>query len=254
MTNHKRFCGLMIVLALLLITPLSVCAQDPVQQAAEAYFSQGPRMITATDLFANLHDGDGDNDPYIISVRSAEDYAKGHIATAVHMDATSLFTLDSLATLPPDRDIVVVCYTGQSACQVTSALNILGYNAFCLTHGMSSWTADPDVFVKRFDSETHASDFAVDAEEYLPGGPYSPPAPLAANLRSAADAYFSQGARMVQAADLFEREHGYLRFAHPWRAHLRHRRLGDLPLVDCPLEERPQAAVTIGGRSGFPPM
>ncbi len=175
-----------------------------VGEAAEAYFSGGPRMIQAADLFENLNDGDAENDPYIISLRSAEDYAKGHVPGAVNMSVKTLFTTENLATVPPDKDVVVVCYTGQTACQATAALNMLGYEACSLLHGMSSWTTDPEVYVKRFNPEAHTADYAVDLEAHEPGGPYSLPTPLATNVVGAADAYFSGGPKTIQAADLYE--------------------------------------------------
>ena len=150
-------------------------AQGALQEAAEAYFSAGPRTIQAADLFENLNDGDPENDPYIISLRSAEDYAKGHVPGAVRMDVTTMFTTDNLATIPPDKDVVLVCYTGQTASQATAALNMLGYEAYSLLFGMSSWTTDPDVYVKRFNPDTHAGDYTIDTEPHEPGGPYELP-------------------------------------------------------------------------------
>ena len=183
----------------------TVLAQDnPILDAAEAYFSEGPRTINAADLFENLNDGDADNDPTIISLRSAEDYAKGHVPGAVNVSVKELFTAENLATIPPDRDVVVVCYTGQTACQATAALNMLGYDAYSLLHGMSSWTTDPDVFAKRFNPDTHANDYTIDTEPHEPGGPYSLPTPLAVDVVGAAGAYFSEGPRTIGAADLFE--------------------------------------------------
>jgi rhodanese-related sulfurtransferase len=179
-------------------------AQDSLQEAADAYFSAGPRTIEAANLFENLNDGDPENDPYIISLRSAEDYAKGHVPGAVHMDVKTLFTSDNLATIPPDKDVVVLCYTGQTAGQATAALNMLGYEAYSLLHGMSSWTTDPEVFVKRFDPEKHANDYPIDTEAHEPQGPYALPSPLAVDIAGAADAYFSGGPRTIEAANLFE--------------------------------------------------
>lgn len=150
-------------------------AQDALQTGASAYFSEGPRTIQAADLFDNLNDGDPDNDPYVISLRSPDDYAKGHIPGAVNMSVSELFTTDNLATIPPDQDVVLVCYTGQTAGQATSALNMLGYEAYSLLFGMSSWTSDPGVFVKRFDPEKHTSDYVLDTETHEPGGPYALP-------------------------------------------------------------------------------
>lgn len=150
-------------------------AQDSLQALAEAYFGGGPRFLEAAALFENLNDGDAENDPYIISLRSAEDYAKGHIPGAVNMDVKELFTLENLATIPSEQEVVVVCYTGQAAAQATAALNMLGYDAYSLLHGMSSWTSDPEVFVKRFDPEKHANDYRIDTEAHAPGGPYELP-------------------------------------------------------------------------------
>jgi rhodanese-related sulfurtransferase len=150
-------------------------AQDLVQAQADTYFSGGPRTLEAAGLFENLNDGDPENDPYIISLRSAEDYAKGHIPAAVNMSVKELFTLENLATIPPDRGVVVVCYTGQTAGQATAALNMLGYEAYSLLHGMSSWTSDPEVYVKRFDPEKHTNDYIIDTEAHQPAGPYELP-------------------------------------------------------------------------------
>jgi len=174
----KRLAFATIALALIVIllpTDQIGQAQDSLQAQAEAYFNGGPRTLAAADLFDNLNDGDPENDPYIISLRSAEDYAKGHIPGAVNMSVQELFTLDNLATIPPDRDVVLVCYTGQTAGQATAALNMLGYEAYSLLFGMSSWTTDPQVYVKRFDPETHTSDFIIDTEAHQPTGPYELP-------------------------------------------------------------------------------
>ena len=204
----KRLALIALVVALMVgmlpIIDQTGLAQGSLQKAAEVYFSGGPRTIKATDLFENLNDGDPENDPYIISLRSAEDYAKGHVPGAVNMSVKTLFTTENLATIPPDKDVVVICYTGQTAGQATAALNMLGYEAYSLLFGMSSWTTDSEVFAKRFNPEAHAADYRVDTETHEPGGPYSLPTPLAVDIAGAAGAYFSEGPRTMKAADLFE--------------------------------------------------
>ena len=91
------------------------------------------------------------------------------------MSVKTLFTAESLATIPSDKAVVVICYTGQTAGQATAGLNMLGYEAYGLLHGMSSWTTDPEVYVKRFNPETHAADYRIDTEAHEPGGPYKLP-------------------------------------------------------------------------------
>ncbi len=179
--------------------------ENPVFIAAEAYYSEGLKFIDAESLYENLNDGDPDNDPFIISLRAPEDYAKGHIPGAVHVSLGKLFDPAFLATIPEDKEIVVVCYTGQTAAQATAALNIAGYDAYTLLFGMSSWTNDPEIFVKRFNPEKHAHDYPTTTE---PGAwddqTYPLPEPAGATPVDAAAAAFKDGPRFITAEALFE--------------------------------------------------
>jgi len=119
-----------------------------------------PVAITAESLYSRINDNDTDNDPYILSIRSAEHYALGHIPGAVNIALTSLFTEENIAKLPTDKQIVVVCYTGHSASQATALLNAIGYNATALKWGMCSWTTNSTVTVNKcYDQTTAAKDY-----------------------------------------------------------------------------------------------
>jgi rhodanese-related sulfurtransferase len=144
---------------LMIAYPPAVPLADTAQAAADAYFSGGTKNISAADLFDNLNDGDGSNDPFIISVRSAEDYEKGHIAGSINLDPKTLFTEGGMISVPDNRPLVIYCYTGQTASQVTAALNILGYDATNMTWGMQGWTMDDAVRVKYFDPGTQLNEF-----------------------------------------------------------------------------------------------
>ena len=204
---HKKL-NLTIVLALLVSMLLAgtVSAQSPaaIQDAANTYFSGGAKNITADALYENLNDGDTSNDPFILSVRKAEHYAAGHIPGAVNISAGALFSEENLATLPTDKQIVVYCYTGQTASQVTSALNMLGYDAANLKFGFGSWTLNADAGSKWFNEATAGNDFAVETEANEATETYDFPTPLAAGVAEAANAYFSGGTKNISAADLFD--------------------------------------------------
>jgi len=130
--------------------------EDDILQAAAASVSTA--YITAGDLNDLIAE---DEAPFIISCRSAEDYAKGHIPGAVNIGIGSL--VDNLDKLPPDEDIVVYCYTGHTASQVTALLNMLGYNAKSLKFGMCSWSSDETVNAgKCFDPAKDQNDFAFE--------------------------------------------------------------------------------------------
>jgi len=66
-----------------------------------------------------------------------------------------------VAELPPDRQIVVYCYTGHTGAVATTALNMLGYDAINMKFGMGAWTRDANVRASAPFSEAAANNFAV---------------------------------------------------------------------------------------------
>lgn len=89
--------------------------------------------VSEDDLKAMM---DASEDYYLLSVRSAEDYAKGHIKGAINVP----FNKDTLKGViakgvPKDKKVVVYCYTGQTAGQVVAAMRFLGYDAVSLNGG-----------------------------------------------------------------------------------------------------------------------
>jgi len=89
--------------------------------------------ITATDVSGN------EGNYYIMDIRSATDFATGHIAGAVN---STLGNIVTDAANSGGQTIIVACYTGQSAAHAVVALRLSGYtDAKSLKFGMSSWTA-----------------------------------------------------------------------------------------------------------------
>ena len=126
-----------------------------IKDASRAYLENGMKFITAPTLRGLLNDTDDTNDPFVLSIRSSTHYALGHIPGAINMPWRSLFSIENLTQLPDDEtQIVVVCYTGQTASQVTALLNVLGYNASTLKHGMSAWTVNTTIAPYGFNNTT----------------------------------------------------------------------------------------------------
>jgi len=133
--------------------------------AAKGYLESGTKFITAEALDENLDDGNETNDPFILSIRSSTQYELGHIPGAVNIPWRSLFSIENLSKLPGDEtQVVVVCYTGQSASQITALLNVLGYNASTLKHGMCSWSTNTTISPSCFDAASHQSDYPIEIE------------------------------------------------------------------------------------------
>ncbi len=138
---------------------------DVVKDAVAGYLAGPAGNINAADLKMKMAD---DPDLMIVSLRSAEDYAVGHIPGAVNMK------FGDLTTIPMDEDVVLYCYTGQSASAGTAVLGILGYNVQNLRNGMSSWSNDPAVYKKRFDPATTPAGFDTETTPNT-GGNYDLP-------------------------------------------------------------------------------
>ena len=157
MTEMKKIMTVVIVVVLIMSMVLFTMfepdsfgdANEPEQDilgATNDYLASGKNsMITAEALYANLNDGYTGNDPFILSVRTAEAYEAGHIPGAVNIAWRSVFTSENISKLPTNKQIVVVCFTGHTASQTTAMLNTLGYDAMCLKWGMASWTTNTEV-------------------------------------------------------------------------------------------------------------
>jgi rhodanese-related sulfurtransferase len=140
-----------------------------IRAACDNYASAGFKNISAADLNTLITDADPANDPVIVSVRSAEDYAKGHIPGAINIGLKDIAKIENLQKLNPGKQIVVYCYTGRTGSQATAILNALGYDAANLLWGISGWTTDPDVASKRFNPDTSVDyPFETGAGEEVP--------------------------------------------------------------------------------------
>lgn len=80
---------------------------------------------------------------YIIDIRSAEDFGKGHIQNAHNVALGDIIThMEGINATDYDK-VSIVCYTGQTAGFATSILRLKGYgNVYSMKWGMCSWNKD----------------------------------------------------------------------------------------------------------------
>lgn len=86
---------------------------------------------------------------FIIDIRDAGTFDTGHLQGAQNVapNGTDYSGVLEKAKEAGDKPILVVCYSGQNACFVTSCLRMYGYrNAQALKWGMSGWNANFDVW------------------------------------------------------------------------------------------------------------
>ncbi|MBN2899373.1 MAG: rhodanese-like domain-containing protein [Clostridia bacterium] len=102
--------------------------ESPITTAVNAYFENLPDhiyKIAQNDFVQMVKDGE---DMYVIDIRSAKDYAAGHIQGAVNMPWGPAIS-DNLMNIPTDKPVFIYCYSGQTAGQAVHTLNVAGFDA-----------------------------------------------------------------------------------------------------------------------------
>jgi len=102
-------------------------------------------------------------DVYIIDIRAADAYDTAHIEGAVNVAAGEVLNHIEATDLSGYSDIVIVCYTGQTAAWVTSLCRLAGYdNVSSMKWGMCSWHDD---FAGPWKSNTSNAAWALDFDQ-----------------------------------------------------------------------------------------
>lgn len=96
---------------------------------------------------------------WVMDIRSAADFATAHIADAHNVAFKDILTAAATA----DKPILVVCYTGQTACYATTLLRLYGHlDAQALKWGMSGWNTKFDKWTASCKDLTTAANWTTD--------------------------------------------------------------------------------------------
>lgn len=102
-------------------------------------FSCSGSKYTDMDVaeFAQLLEGNG---VALVDVRTAKEFAEGHIAGAVNMDFFSSSFLDEVkAAYPVDKPLAVYCRSGKRSAGAARLLSSAGYKVYNLKGGFMAW-------------------------------------------------------------------------------------------------------------------
>ena len=89
-----------------------------------------------------------------IDIRSADDFADGHIQGAVNLSSGAVRDYLDTEDLSAYDEIHIVCYTGQTASWLTSLLQLAGYkDVYSMKWGMSGWHSDFDKWTSNTNSD-----------------------------------------------------------------------------------------------------
>jgi rhodanese-related sulfurtransferase len=117
-----------------------------VQARAQAYLGAVTSPVkTVTDVKMIIDDPTEAAKYTIVSVRSPEHYAKGHVPGAINIPYKDIAKLENLKKLPADKPIITYCYTGHTGQVACTVLNLLGYEAYNMKYGMMGWTDDSEI-------------------------------------------------------------------------------------------------------------
>ena len=77
----------------------------------------------------------------LVDVRTAEEYAAGHIANAKNIDVLKFDFKDQVEVLPKDKEIAVYCRSGKRSLMAANTLAKMGYKVINLRGGWLEWEA-----------------------------------------------------------------------------------------------------------------
>jgi hydroxyacylglutathione hydrolase len=105
----------------------------PLESATRATVGELRELLATTD-------GTNGEAPLIIDVRQPDEYGRGHIPGALHLNAGEL--PERLAELPRDRPIVTTCASGYRSAVAASLLQQAGFSDVTwLSGGLPAWKA-----------------------------------------------------------------------------------------------------------------
>jgi rhodanese-related sulfurtransferase len=102
------------------------------------------RLVPPSDVWEGITSGRSRY--FVVDVRPADDYAKGHVPGALSLPIDVLFRPESLAKLPSrEKPIVLVCQSGHTESMALGGLAALGYEPWVMRFGMIGWNAETPV-------------------------------------------------------------------------------------------------------------
>lgn len=94
------------------------------------FFTKVPKVTTA-DFKQKLS-----SKPYLIDVRTTEEYISGHIPGAKNTPIDNLYQFD----FPKNQDIYVICQSGSRSIMAAKMLKHKGYQTINIEGGMMLWS------------------------------------------------------------------------------------------------------------------
>ena len=125
----------LVLVAMTAMLALAVgCGQEPADSAAGTY-----RQVTAEEAIAMM---DSESGYVILDVRTAQEYASGHIPDAINMPVEDIGSNPPAELPDPDQLILVYCRSGNRSKQAAEKLAQMGYVNVVEFGGINTWPGE----------------------------------------------------------------------------------------------------------------
>lgn len=133
-----------LILGIALTGPPPAAADDLAKKLSEILVkapAEGEWQVKAADLAKMI--AEKKTDFLVVDVRPAPPQGPGQqggkIPGSIYIPYNDILKDENLKKLPKDKKLILACVTGQSQNLPLLALRALGYNAWTLKFGMTSW-------------------------------------------------------------------------------------------------------------------
>jgi rhodanese-related sulfurtransferase len=132
----------LLLVSLVIVVILTVgCAKTKTPEQEKP--SQIIEDITPQEAFTLIQNNKNNPDFVIIDVRTAEEFAEGHIENAINIDYHSETFREELNKLDKNKTYLVYCASGGRSAAALDIMQELGFReAYNMLGGINQWTAE----------------------------------------------------------------------------------------------------------------
>ncbi len=143
-------------------TPVTINESEVLATYLESMNLSFPKITTASKV--NEAVAASSEDVYLIDIRSKDVYDEGHVKGSHNVALADLLTHVESTNLK-DKQIIIICYTGQTAAYGASLLRMMEYDAYSMKFGMCAWHTDNATKWNGAISNDKLSEFTSDVTE-----------------------------------------------------------------------------------------
>ncbi len=142
--NGRKFCGISLLAAAAMLPVLAGGCPNLFDLLTPEVHSDAVQDVTPSEAQALIQSHQGDPNFVILDVRTAQEYAGGHIANAVNVCLLcSVSFQQDVDTLDKTRTYLVYCQSGRRSTTAAGIMAEDGFaNVYNMTSGLGEWVAE----------------------------------------------------------------------------------------------------------------